>query len=162
MSIQYIVRKKVNSLKGKKQELWYAVSKKLQKKGGKTEKDVARIVEQRTGFHRGQVEGIIVAMTEVIEELLSDGHSVTIKDFGSFQTAVSSKGFEHPEEVTPSEVSVSRMYFVADRKLTRRLKDERCSRIPFKYYFPEEMLTKELLQEDKQQEEQQGEQERTT
>lgn len=154
MSIQYIVRKKVNFLKEKKQELWYAVSKKLQKKGGKTEKDIAHIVEQRTGFHRGEVEGVIIAMAEVIEEMLSDGHSVTIKDFGSFQTAVTSKGFEHPEEVTPGQVSVSRMYFVADRKLTRRLKEERCLRIPFRYYFPKELLTKKLLQEDKKQEEQ--------
>lgn len=152
MSIQYIVRKKVNQLKGKRQELWYAVAKKLQKRGGKTEKDIAHIVEQRTGFHRGEVEGVLVAMAEAIEEMLSDGHSVTIKGFGTFQTAVTSKGFEHPEEVTPGEVSISRMYFVSDRKLARRLKEEPCRRIPFKYYFPKELLTKKLLQEDKQQE----------
>lgn len=154
MSIPYIVRKKVDSSKGERKELWYAVSKKLQKRGGKTEKDVAHMVEQRTGFHHGTVEGVLVAMAEVIEEMLSEGHSVTIKDFGSFQTAVTSKGFEHPEEVTPGEVSVSRMYFVANRKLTRRLKEEQCHRIPFQYYFPKDQLTKKLLQEDKRQEEQ--------
>lgn len=149
MSIPYIVRKKVNFLKGEKQELWYAVSKKLQKKGGKTEKDVAHLVEQRTGFHRGVVEGVIVAMGEVIEEMLSEGHSVTFKEFGSFQTALTSKGFEHPEDVTPGQVSVSRMYFVADRKLNLRLKKEQCHRIPFQYYFPKELLTKKLLQADR-------------
>lgn len=154
MSIPYIVRKKVDSSKGERKELWYAVSKKLQKRGGKTEKDVAHMVEQRTGFHHGTVEGVLVAMAEVIEEMLSEGHSVTIKDFGSFQTAVTSKGFEHPEEVTPGEVSVSRMYFVANRRLTRRLKEEQCHRIPFQYYFPKDQLTKKLLQEDKRQEEQ--------
>lgn len=157
MSIPYIVRKKADLSKGERKELWYAVSKKLQKRGGKTEKDVARIVEQRTGFHRGEVEGVLVAMAEVIEEMLSEGHSITIKGFGSFQTAVTSKGFEHPQEVTPGEVSVSRMYFIADRKLTRRLKEERCHRIPFQYYFPKDALTKELLQVDNQLEEQEGE-----
>lgn len=152
MSIPYIVCKKVDSSKGEKKELWYAVSKKLQKRGGKTEKDVAYMVEQRTGFHHGTVEGVIVAMAEVIEEMLSEGHSVTIKDFGSFQTAVTSKGFEQPEEVTAGEVSVSRMYFVANRKVTRRLKGEQCHRIPFQYYFPKDQLTKKMLQEDKRQE----------
>lgn len=157
MSIPYIVRKKADSSKGERKELWYAVSKKLQKRGGKTEKDLAHMVEQRTGFHHGTVEGVIAAMAEVIEEMLSEGHSVTIKDFGSFQTAVTSKGFEHPEDVTPGEVSVSRMYFVANRKLTRRLKEEQCHRIPFQYYFPKEQLTKKLLQEDKRQEKQEDE-----
>lgn len=153
MSIPYQVRKKVNSLKGKKQELWYAVPKKLQKKGGKTEKDIARMIASRTGFHRGEVEGIITELGDVIEEILSEGHSVTIKGFGSFQTSLTSKGFEHPAQVTPKEVSVSRMYFIANRKLTKRLKAEKCDKIPFKYYFPKEMLTKEMVQEDKKLEE---------
>lgn len=148
MSIPYQVRKKVNSLKGEKQELWYAVPKKFQKKGGKTEKDIARMIASRTGFHRGEVEGIITELGDVIEEILSEGHSVTIKGFGSFQTSLTSKGFEHPTQVTPKEVSVSRMYFIANRKLTKRLKTEKCDKIPFKYYFPKEMLTKEMLQED--------------
>lgn len=150
MSIPYLVRKKVHFQKGEKQELWYAVPKKMQKKGGKTEKDIARLIAQRTGFHRGMVEGVITEMAEMIEEVLSKGHSVTFKGFGSFQTALTSKGFERPEQVTPGEVSVSRMYFVADRKLNQRLKEETCHRLPFQYYFPEELLTKELLQEDRE------------
>lgn len=144
MSIPYQVRKKVNFLKREKEELWYAVPKKLQKKGGKTEKDIARMIAQRTGFHRGEVEGIITELGEAIEEMLSEGHSVTIKDFGSFQTALTSKGFKNPTQVTPREVSISRMYFVADRKVNKRLKEETCHRIPFKYYLPENVLTKEM------------------
>ena len=38
---------------------------------------------------------------------------------------------------------VSRMYFVADRKANKRLKEETCHRIPFKFYLPENVLTKE-------------------
>lgn len=73
MSIPYLVRKKVHFQKGEKQELWYAVPKKMQKKGGKTEKDIARLIAQRTGFHRGMVEGVITEMAEMIEEVLSKG-----------------------------------------------------------------------------------------
>lgn len=153
MSIPYQVRKKVNFLKGEKEELWYAVPKKLQKKGGKTEKDVALMIAKRTGFNRGEVEGVITELGDIIEEILSDGYSVTIKGFGSFQTALTSKGFKSPTQVTPREVSVSRMYFVADRKLNKRLKEETCDRIPFKYYLPEELLTKEMKVCDKEEEE---------
>ena len=150
MTVPYQVRKKVNFLKGEKQELWYAVPKKLQKKGGKTEKDIARFIAKRTGFHRGVVEGVITELGDAIEELLGEGNSVTIRGFGSFQTALTSKGFEHPLQVTPREVSISRMYFIADRKLTKRLKEEKCFRIPFKYYLPKELLTREMEISDRE------------
>ncbi|WP_347030360.1 HU family DNA-binding protein, partial [Bacteroides intestinalis] len=94
MAIPYIVRRKADVSSGERKELWYAVGKKLQKKGGKTERDVAHQVAQRTGFHRGVVEAVLAATGEIIEEALSDGHSVTLRGIGSFQTAVTSKGFE--------------------------------------------------------------------
>ena len=151
MSIPYIVRKKVGTI-GDKKELWYAVPKKLQKKGGRTEKDIARLIQQRTGFHRGEVEGMLSVLTDIIEEELSGGHSVTIRGLGSFQTAISSKGFERPEQITPGEVKVSRVYFVANRDFTRRIKETPCFRIPFKYYFPQESITKSMQEMDKKQE----------
>ena len=131
MAIPYIVRRKADVSSGERKELWYAVGKKLQKKGGKTERDVAHQVAQRTGFHRGVVEAVLTATGEIIEEALSDGHSVTLRGIGSFQTAVTSKGFEHPEDVLP-------------------VKRAGCHRIPFKYYFPKELLTKKMEQADKE------------
>ena len=109
MAIPYIVRRKADVSSGERKELWYAVGKKLQKKGGKTERDVAHQVAQRTGFHRGVVEAVLAATGEIIEEALSDGHSVTLRGIGSFQTAVTSKGFEHPEDVLPHSVRLSRV-----------------------------------------------------
>lgn len=149
MAIPYIVRRKVDLSGGERKELWYAVGKKLQKKGGRTERDVARLVAQRTGFHRGVVEAVLAATGEIIEEALGDGHSVTLRGIGSFQTALTSKGFEHPEDVLPHSVSLSRVYFKADRLLTMAVKRAGCHRIPFKYYFPKELLTKKMLQADK-------------
>lgn len=35
-----------------------------------------------------------------------------------------------------------------ERRLNKRLKEEHCHRIPFHYYFPEELLTRELLEKD--------------
>ena len=150
MAIPYIVRRKADVSSGERKELWYAVGKKLQKKGGKTERDVAHQVAQRTGFHRGVVEAVLAATGEIIEEALSDGHSVTLRGIGSFQTAVTSKGFEHPEDVLPQSVRLSRVYFKADHMLTLAVKRAGCHRIPFKYYFPKELLTKKMEQADKE------------
>ena len=97
MAIPYIVCRKVDATKKEKPQLWYAVGKKMQKKSGRTERDVAHRVAQRTGFHPGVVEAVLAATGEIIEEELSDGRSVTLRGIGSFQTAVTSKGFEHPE-----------------------------------------------------------------
>lgn len=111
-------RRKVDATKKEKPQLWYAVGKKMQKKSGRTERDVAHRVAQRTGFHPGVVEAVLAATGEIIEEELSDGRSVTLRGIGSFQTAVTSKGFEHPEDVLPHSVRLSRVYFKADRMLS--------------------------------------------
>ena len=58
MAIPYIVCRKVDATKKEKPQLWYAVGKKMQKKSGRTERDVAHRVAQRTGFHPGVVEGV--------------------------------------------------------------------------------------------------------
>ena len=42
MAIPYIVCRKVDATKKEKPQLWYAVGKKMQKKSGRTERDVVR------------------------------------------------------------------------------------------------------------------------
>ena len=139
MAIPYIVCRKVDATKKEKPQLWYAVGKKMQKKSGRTERDVAHRVAQRTGFHPGVVEAVLAATGEIIEE------------------AVTSKGFEHPEDVLPHSVRLSRVYFKADRMLTLAVKRAGCHRIPFKYYFPKELLTKKMELADKQAEREEDE-----
>ncbi|NDV83085.1 HU family DNA-binding protein [Bacteroides sp. 51] len=149
MSIPYVVRKKANVIKGEREEMWYAVAKKLQKKGGGvTEEDLAWMISDHTTFSRGEIQGLIIELAATIEKVLEMGRSVTIKDLGTFQTSLTSKGFKDPTQITPSEVSVSRIYFTADRGLAYRMKQVPCLRVPFKYYFPKELLTKEMQEED--------------
>lgn len=152
MAIPYIVRKKADLTSGERKELWYGVPSKIQDRGGVQNKELAQVVELRGGFHRGQVEGILVEVADAIRYLLSMGQSVTIDGLGTFQTALTSPGFERPEQVTPGQVSVSRVYFVANSALRDRMKKTKCMRIPFKYYMPESMLTKEMKKADQEQE----------
>lgn len=150
MSIPYVVRKKADLSSGERKELWYGVPCKMQQRGGVKNKELAARMAKMTGFHRGQIEGILSELSEAVLELLSSGHSVTIEGLGTFQTALTSTGCECPQEVTPGKVSISRVFFVANSKFSRELKKTKCTRIPFKYYMPESMLTKDMLKADRE------------
>lgn len=152
MGVPYVVRKKADLTSGERKELWYAVPKKLQQRGGVKNKELAVWMEKTSGFHRGQIEGILTEMVANILQMLSLGESVTIEGLGTFQTALTSPGFERPEQVTPGKVSVSRVYFVAHPDFSREVKKIKCVRIPFNYYMPENMLTKEMKKVDMEQE----------
>ena len=111
MSIPYLVRKKVNVNGGERKIRWYAVQKKLQERGGKTEEDVARLVAERSGFREGEVQGIMTEVASVVEKFLQEGYSVNLKGLGTFQVALTSPGADRPEDVMPGTVKVSRVYF---------------------------------------------------
>ena len=111
MAVPYVVRKKADITSGERKELWYGVPKKLI--DPIRNREFAEYMEKRSGFHRGQIDGILTEMVDAIRSLLSIGQPVTIEGLGTFHTSLTSPGFERPEQVTPGKVSVSRVYFVA-------------------------------------------------
>lgn len=148
MPVPYVVRKKADLTSGVRKELWYGVPKKTI--DPIRNREFAEYMEKRSGFHRGQVEGILTEMVDTIRTLLSLGQSVTIDGLGTFSVALTSPGFERPEQVTPGKVSVSRAYFVACPEFSRQVKKMKCMRIPFSLYMPESMLTKEMKKADRE------------
>lgn len=152
MAVPYVVRKKADLTSGERKELWYGVPKKLI--SPIKNKEFAEYLEKRSGFHRGQIDGILTEMVDAIRSLLSIGRSVTIEGLGTFQTALTSPGLERPEQVTPGKVSVSRVYFVACPEFSRQVRKFKTVCIPFNLYMPEELLTKETKKADREQEQQ--------
>ncbi len=150
MAVPYVVRKKADLTSGERKELWYGVPKKLI--DPIRNREFAEYMEKRSGFHRGQIDGILTEMVDAIRSLLSIGQPVTIEGLGTFHTSLTSPGFERPEQVTSGKVSVSRVYFVACPEFSREVKKMKCMRIPFNLYMPEEMLTKEMKKADREQE----------
>lgn len=147
MAIPYIVRRKVFMVDREKKELWYAVAKPIQKRGGITEEDIVKRVSGRTGFSAGEIQGIITDVIEAIEFFLKLGYTVNMKNLGSFQTSLTSNGFENPTEITPGEVKLSRIYYVADRKLTTRVREAGTFKIPLRTYMPPEYWEEEDTEE---------------
>ena len=69
MSIPYVVRKKADLSSGERKELWYGVPSKMQRRGGVKNKELAVRMAKTTGFHRGQIEGILSELVESIQNL---------------------------------------------------------------------------------------------
>lgn len=151
MTIPYLVRKKANLTSGHREERWYAVQKKLQERGGVDLRKLSDLLSKQSNFPQGMIMGVLSELGETIEDILSNGQSVTIPGLGTFQTALTSPGFETPEQVTPGKVKLTRVYFKADRKMTARLKKEPRYRIPFNLYFPESSITPAMRKADGQQ-----------
>lgn len=92
MSIPYVVRKKADLSSGERKELWYGVPSKMQRRGGVKNKELAVRMAKTTGFHRGQIEGILSELVESIQDLLSSGHSVTIEGLGNLSNGTDESG----------------------------------------------------------------------
>lgn len=69
---------------------------------------------------------------------------------GSFHVAVTSDGFEHPDDVMPGKVRLSRVYFRPDKSLVARLNSGMdFYRYPLSRYFPHDMLRPETLRKER-------------
>ena len=145
-----MVRKKVfRTAEGVKQ-LYYAVQRVLQRRGGVTAELLAQRMASRKGMSSGDVQSVLIDLPKFIEEALMEGESVTIKGLGSFHVAVTSDGFEHPDDVMPGKVRLSRGYFRTDTTLVARLNSGMdFYRYPLSRYFPHDMLRPETLRKER-------------
>ncbi|MBD9243875.1 MAG: tRNA lysidine(34) synthetase TilS, partial [Clostridiales bacterium] len=101
---------------------------------------LAQRMASRKGMSSGDVQSVLIDLPKFIEEALMEGESVTIKGLGSFHVAVTSDGFEHPDDVMPGKVRLSRVYFRPDKSLVARLNSGMdFYRYPLSRYFPHDM-----------------------
>lgn len=59
--------------------------------------DIARTIEANTTFTRGEVKGMMDALTDTMTEMLQDGKTVVIDGLGRFHLTVESLPAEKPE-----------------------------------------------------------------
>lgn len=150
MGMIYLVRKKVFQTKEGLKELYYAVQRTLQARGGVTNEKLARRMSQRKGMTEGDVLSVLSDLPVFIEKALREGESVTIRGLGTFNLAITSPGCECPDDVMPGKVEVSRVYFKPDRGLVQRLRgDMEFIRYPLSKYFPHDQLKPETLKREK-------------
>ena len=83
MAVPYVVRKKAD-LNREKEKNYGMVYQKTDRSD--SEQRICRVQEKRSGFHRGQIDGILTEMVDAIRSLLSIGQPVTIEGLGTFHT----------------------------------------------------------------------------
>ena len=100
MGMIYLVRKKLFRSKEGMKQLYYAVQRTLQPRGGVTTEKLAQRMARRKGMGEGDVQSVLVDLPKYIEEALSEGECVTIRGLGSFNLAITSEGFFELQEFT--------------------------------------------------------------
>ena len=90
---------------------------------------LAEIIERRCSFTRGDVEGIIIALIDVMREQLQTGNTVVLDKFGRFRLTVETEGVDHPK----------------DFNLKQHIKRIRCSFLPYRRRNSTEHILEEIF-----------------
>ena len=91
--------------------------------GDVTTAELAAEIQEATTFTRGEVEGIITELVDVIARNLRDGHTVIIDGLGRFHLTVESKPVSNPDDFKISQnITGVKLKFVPAGKRNARNK----------------------------------------
>ncbi|MDR1345244.1 MAG: HU family DNA-binding protein [Bacteroidales bacterium] len=108
MSIKYKVIEKGNPLNPQEPRKWYASTKST---GGTDIKALGKEIAQRSTVSPADTQAVLVALTEVLSEHLSEGQIVRLDDFGSFQISAGSEGAETEAKFNVSMIRNPKVVF---------------------------------------------------
>lgn len=120
MSINYVVRKKVDKSGDKEVVRYYATSKVLQQEPVSNDELAARLA-QASSLQTGDAQSVLVQLPDIIADYLASGRTVNIKGLGNFFPAVTSQPVERIEDCTADKVRVSRICFKAAKGFMQRI-----------------------------------------
>lgn len=84
--------------------------------------DLATMIAARCSIQRADVYGVLVALMDVVPDLLIDGNIVSLGDLGSFYTTVSSDGVESEEDLSVSMIRNAFVRYRPAKKLRKNLR----------------------------------------
>ncbi len=128
MSINYVMRKKVDKSGEEEKTLYYAAPYALQK-SGVNEQQIGNYLQERSSLTAGDVLSTLEQLPAAIAHFLKDGRTVTIRGLGTFYPAVSSEGVEDPKKCTPDQVVLKRICFRTDKKFLTKMANTRFEQI---------------------------------
>lgn len=110
----YVVRSKVDKTGEEEKVRYYGVP---VVSGQVTEEHLAAEICERASLTRGDVLAVISALSDSMQNHLSNGYTVSLKGIGIFSVSASSEGVDEPEKCTPAKVKAQRICFKADNSL---------------------------------------------
>lgn len=110
----YVVRSKIDKTGDTPKERYYGVP---VTSGQINEDRLAEEISERSSLTPADVLAAISALSDSLQNHLSNGHTVSLKGIGIFSVSASSEGVDTPKECTPAKVKAQRVCFKADNKL---------------------------------------------
>ncbi|MDR1112433.1 MAG: HU family DNA-binding protein [Bacteroidales bacterium] len=108
MSIKYNVSERINPLNPQEPKKWYAATRST---GSTDIKALGKEIAQRSTVSPADTQAVLVALTEVLAEHLSNGQIVRLDDFGSFQISIGSEGAETEAKFNASMIKNRKVAF---------------------------------------------------
>ena len=115
-----IWKKKFKNEKGETIEKYFACPKTLRTVN--TE-ELAERISGASSLTPADVLGCLRALSDEIKTSLNGGYNVKLDGIGTFGVGVTSEGFDDPKKINPKKVKATKVTYIADKKLTREIKE---------------------------------------
>jgi len=144
MSYYYRIKKKSYIKNGAKEEKYFAVPK---TKGTLELEDIAKEISQRSIAKESAVIAVLKELSILMKHNLVDGYNIKFEGIGTFGVAITSEGFDNPEDITARDVEYSKVTYRPDSDLVRLLKGMKYTKEP---PAPKGLVTKEEFRQIRQ------------
>lgn len=120
-------KKKYKNSNGEIEEKYYACSKTY---STTNTEELAERISQACSLTPGDVLGCLKALSGEMELTLTQGSNIKLDGIGTFGVGVTSEGFDDPKKINPKKVKATKVTYIADRKLTQKIREMKFSAKP--------------------------------
>lgn len=82
---------------------------------------LVRTIAQRSAFKEGVVTGVLIALEDVLGDLLAEGKSVQLDGVGAFRISAKSPSVRDRHEIRAESIEFKGVVYKADKKLLKKL-----------------------------------------
>ncbi|MFA6200553.1 MAG: HU family DNA-binding protein [Bacteroidales bacterium] len=127
MSYYYRIKKKSYIKNGAREEKYFAVPK---TKGTLELEDIAKEISGRSIAKESAVIAVLKELSILMKHDLVNGYNIKFDGIGTFGVAITSEGFDKPDDITARDVEYSKVTYRPDSDLVRLLKDMKYTKEP--------------------------------
>ena len=113
-------KRKFKDASGQEKELYFACSRRGEVIG--LDK-LTEIITEDTSLTQGDIGNCLISLSRTIILLLKEGFSVRLHRIGCFSVAVTSDGFESPNDISPDKVRATKVVFTPDKRLISMIRN---------------------------------------
>ena len=120
MSVKYKVISTITPASGKENKRYY-----FPRITGSSKinlRQISRIIEKRSTASEADVTLVLTSLTNLIPELLAQGNTINLGEFGSFRLHAKTKSADSPENVTDKNIKELNIKFRPGNRLKEAIK----------------------------------------